>query len=202
VEVQRALDQIEEIHTRLARAETCETFKAVPAAFAGALALVGAALQPIVVGSEPSAQAFVLYWVAMAAICGTTGGGRALLHSFARVSETAQLRNRVVVAQFLPCMLAGAVVTILLTTSGSGDAIRLPGIWAILFGLGLFSSRPYLPRRVGFVGLFYLLTGTVLLAQTDPVAALSPWGMGLTFGLGHFALALVLYWDIERKNHD
>ena len=54
-----------------------------------------------------------------------------------------------------------------------------------------------MPKAIGFVALFYLLSGTWLLVLSDG-AVPSPWGMGLTFGIGQAATALVLYLNIER----
>ena len=76
----------------------------------------------------------------------------------------------------------------------------LPGLWAVLFSLGVFASRPYLPRIIGWVALYYLVAGTVLLAMAADSTSLSPWGMGLTFGLGQIASGIVLYWNLERKS--
>jgi hypothetical protein len=74
----------------------------------------------------------------------------------------------------------------------------LPGIWAITHGLGVFASRPYLPRTVGWVALFYLAAGVALIALAEPGIALSSWTMGITFGVGQLALAFVLHRDVDR----
>jgi hypothetical protein len=76
----------------------------------------------------------------------------------------------------------------------------LPGLWAVVFGLGVFATRPYLPRAVGWVGLYYLTAGAFLLGRS-PFAELSGWSVGGVFGLGQLATALVLYWNLERSDH-
>jgi hypothetical protein len=77
----------------------------------------------------------------------------------------------------------------------------LPGLWAVLFGLGVFASRPYLPRATGWVALFYLAAGGLLLWAADrPGVALNGWGVGGVFGVGQLATALVLHRNVER--HD
>ena len=63
------------------------------------------------------------------------------------------------------------------------------------FALGIFACRPYLPSKVFWVGLFYLVAGCLLLLPTLHWQA---WGMGLVFGFGQIFAALVLYWDLER----
>lgn len=79
-------------------------------------------------------------------------------------------------------------------------AAVLPGLWAAVFGLGVFASRPYLPRAVGWVALYYLLAGVVLLILARPGVP-SPWSVGLTFGFGQAAAAVVLWFHLER-GHD
>ena len=82
----------------------------------------------------------------------------------------------------------GAIVTgVMLQRPGLES--QLPGLWATTFALGIWSGRPYLPKAVGLVALFYLLAGTWLLVISDG-AVPSPWGMGLTFGIGQAARRL------------
>src|SRR5262249_5979389 len=101
--------------------------------------------------------------------------------------------TRQVAAQLLPCVAAGAVVTPCLLRGGA--AAWLPGLWATLFGLGLVAARPYLPRLVGAVALFYLAAGALLLARAADAPTLSGWQVGLPSGAGPLLAALVLYRD-------
>jgi len=48
--------------------------------------------------------------------------------------------------------------------------------------------------------VFYLATGTLCLALAQGEHALSPWAMGLPFGVGQLLAALVLYWTLERSD--
>ena len=57
----------------------------------------------------------------------------------------------------------------------------LPGIWQIIFSLGVFSSCRFLPRPMVAAGVWYLLTGLICLSLGD-TRALSPWAMGIPFG--------------------
>ncbi len=70
----------------------------------------------------------------------------------------------------------------------SESAWMLPGLWAILFSLGIFASCRLLPRTVLIVGIWYLAAGVVALEFGQGNAALSPWLMGITFGIGRFWL--------------
>jgi len=77
-------------------------------------------------------------------------------------------------------------------------ALSLPGLWAVLFGLGVFAARPYLPRATGWVGLFYLAAGAVLLAVGPSDFAPAGWTVGAVFAAGQLATAAVLRRNRER----
>jgi hypothetical protein len=72
-------------------------------------------------------------------------------------------------------------------------------LWAIVFGLGMISARPYLPRGIGIVGLGYVLAGGLLVLRS-PDAELSGWSVGGVFGAGHLLTALVLWCDRPRES--
>jgi hypothetical protein len=67
----------------------------------------------------------------------------------------------------------------------------LPGLWQVIFSLGVFSSSRFLPRATLAVGAWYLVTGLTSLALGDN-RALSPWGMGIPYGAGQMLVAGIL----------
>lgn len=205
-EVERALSQISEIHKHLARTEVYRGLRSVPAAAAGLLALLAAGLQPVVLGiqdpfSRP-ASGFVYYWVGVAVVASIVALSSGVFHFFSVTNPFQRRRSLHVLGQFLPCLLAGAAITLVIEQSLGRFIPLLPGLWAILFSLGVFATRPYLPHGIGWVALSYLLAGIVLLRFAENGLSLSPWGMGLTFGGGHLATAAVLYWSLERNGSD
>jgi hypothetical protein len=100
----------------------------------------------------------------------------------------------------VPALAAGAIATVALLRLEHPAPVLLPGVWASCFALGIFASRPYLPRAIGWVALYYLAAGAVLLWNVGPAPVPSPWTMGLTFGLGQGATALVLHMNLERSD--
>jgi len=74
----------------------------------------------------------------------------------------------------------------------------LPGLWAMLFSMGIFASYRLLPKATFWVALFYMIAGTILLTLGED--ALSPWAMGLPFGAGQLFAAAILYWTLERSD--
>src|SRR5262249_19490105 len=102
------------------------------------------------------------------------------------------------VSQFLPCLAAGGLLTFVVVAHARENLWMLPGLWAMLFSLGVFASYRLLPRATFGIGLFYMAAGTLCLTIRE--AALSPWAMGLTFGPGQLLAAAMLYWTLERND--
>jgi hypothetical protein len=198
--VSEALTQLDAIHEQLTKGEVYRGFQVPGVALGGVCGLVAAVVQGSFV-PPGEASGFVAYWVVVAAICALLGCGAALHSHFFREDAYARRRSRRVAAQFLPSVAAGAVVTLACWRAGPEFVILLPGLWAILFSLGVFATRPYLPRAVGWVGLFYLGAGSLLLATPHAAVTLSGWSVGGVFGVGQLATALVLYWNLERSEH-
>jgi len=199
MELHKALTQISEIHGHLAKSEVYKSGKSAPVVLSGLFAIVSALMQRSVLGAEPG-YGFVVYWLAVAAVSLAMAGG-VVTYNYAFCEGTlARRTTRRVVGQFLPSLVAGALVTGAVVSMGPGEVRLLPGCWAVLFSLGLFAARPYLPRAVGWVALYYLVAGAVLLLQAKESASLSPWGMAGSFGVGQIFAAVVLYWNLERKD--
>jgi len=95
------------------------------------------------------------------------------------------------VEQFLPSAGAGALITVVLVRSVPSATWMLPGLWQIIFSLGIFSSCRFLPRAVAAAGAWYLLTGLTCIALGDS-RALSPWAMGIPYGAGQLLVAMIL----------
>jgi hypothetical protein len=98
---------------------------------------------------------------------------------------------RMAVEQFLPSAVAGLLVTIVLLRYVPNATWMLPGLWQVIFALGIFSSCRFLPRPMIAAGAWYLLTGLSCLAMGGSLA-LSPWAMGISYGAGQLLVAVVL----------
>jgi len=69
----------------------------------------------------------------------------------------------------------------------------LPGLWQIVFSLGLFASCRSLPRAMFAAAAWYLAAGLGSLAFASGSQALSPYAMAVPFGFGQILIAVVLY---------
>jgi hypothetical protein len=197
--VTRALDQIAEIHQQLAKGEVYRGYRPLPMAFSGLAGLFAAAVQPHALGWTRPFEFFV-YWSGVATLCGLIASIEIVHNYIVHEGATERRCTRRVVGQFLPALLAGGIVSGTLAWRDPALVVLLPGLWSAFFGLGVFASRPYLPRASGWVALFYLAAGVVLLWLAPAAVSRSPWSVGGTFGAGQLLAALVLYWNRER--HD
>lgn len=208
MQINEAISQISEIHDHLTRSEVYRGYRSVPMALSGAMAFGGAILQESVLRSSTLAGEagltayylhYTVFWLTIAALSAIMAGTGIVLR-YLREPVHARRQARRVIGQFIPCLAAGTLVTYPVLHSNPQWVPLLPGLWSTLFGLGIFASRPYLPRAIGWVALFYLIAGAILLGLSGDGSSLCPWAMGWTFGVGQFAAALVLYWKIERKD--
>ncbi|HEY2784141.1 MAG TPA: hypothetical protein VGJ05_04125 [Fimbriiglobus sp.] len=196
MQLQDAMDRLDQIHGHLTRSEVYRGFRVPTVALVGAVAILAAGVQAKLPGIRDG-SGFVGYWVAVAGIGGLLGTAAGVRSYFFREDEFARRRSRRVLFQFGPCLLAGGAVTVGVMQAGPGLVAFLPGIWGVVFGLGMIAACPYLPRAVGPVGLGYVVAGSVLLICVRPATLPSAWAVGGLFGAGHFATALALWFEGE-----
>jgi hypothetical protein len=189
MEVRDALDQLDRIHDQLTKGVVYRGFRVPAVALVGCVGLLAAAVQRWIV-SPNDPTAFVWYWSAIGATGAVLGIGAAVRSYFFREDDFERRRTRRVMGQFLPCVLAGGLLTLALARVEAFIPL-LPGVWAMVFGLGIVAVRPHLPRAVGFIGLAYVLAGGLLLAWMPPEP--SGWSVGGVFGAGHLITAIALW---------
>jgi len=198
MDLSRALGQLADIHQQMAKGEIYRGYRPVPIAASGLMGFVAAWAQAPGLGANDPVG-FVLYWTAVAACAGFVGASEILYNYIVHEDRIARRRTRQVVGQFLPSLLAGAAITVSFLHLSASLVPLLPGLWAICFGIGTFASRPYLPRASGWVALFYYAAGMSLLWLVHGSEPLRGWFVGGTFGTGQLLAALVLYWNLERR---
>ncbi len=201
MELDRALSQLSEIHAQVLRSEVFRGYRSIPMAITGMLAFVAAAAQEQLLPPTDGAT-YVWFWFGIACVGLAIHGIDVLMTLRSQDRRTFQTRTLPVLAQFVPTIVVGAAVTVVLVQQTSNATTFLPGLWALVFSLGVFASRPYLPRAVGWVGTFYLGAGIILLATSEVGKLPSPWAMGTTFGIGQFAFAVVMHFQLERGHDD
>ena len=200
MELREALSQIAEIRQQMARTEVYRGFRSVPVAFSGVLAWAAAIAQAIWI-PDPSRDitSYLTLWIGAAAI-GIASAGVEMVLRARHSSRWAREHTWLAVEQFLPCVVAGGLTTLVLARGAESVLWMLPGLWSILFALGVFASRRLLPRATLGVALYYLVAGLACLALAQGDWAFSPWAMGASFGGGQLLAAAVLYRTLERDH--
>lgn len=198
MELRDAIDQISAIRCHLARTERLKSLGAVPVAFSGALAIGGALAQDVWI-SEPHLQPklYLFLWIGAALISALAAGLEVFSRTLRSRSSLSAASARLAVEQFAPCMLAGAAVTAFVLGSRLDLVWLLPGLWQILFGLGVLAAHRLLPGPAWAIGLGYLGCGAFCLSLQG--AATQPWVMGAPFAAGQLAMAALLWWSHDRK---
>jgi hypothetical protein len=199
MELREALSQITEIREQMARTETFRGYRSGTVGFSGLLGITGAAVQAAWI-PEPleNIRVYLVLWIGIGVIGAAVWGAEMLLRCRRATLSLTRQTTLLAVEQFVPSLVAGGVLTWAIVTYAKDSLWMLPGLWAIIFSLGVFASCRLLPRPIFWVGAYYLASGVAALVLARGDAALSPWAMVGTFGAGQLLAAAILYFTLER----
>lgn len=192
-DLQKALADIGRIRVQLAAGTMFRGFGPTVVALSGLMALAAAAGQAAGVLPGDTALSYLLVWVVVAIAASTLIGVEMRARTHRRHSGLADVMLLNAVEHFLPFGAAGAVFAAIMMRNAPELAWLLPGVWQTLVGLGLFAANRFLPRSVIVAAGWYLVSGAVVLALASTTRTLSPWDMGLPFGIGQLILAGILH---------
>jgi len=99
---------------------------------------------------------------------------------------------RKVAEGFLPSLLTGAIIGVILIGQKSDFAAYLPSLWQYMIAIGLFASMGSLHRNIYLIAVWYFCCATLVFLLISSGQALSPLHMGLPFGIGQILMGLVL----------
>jgi hypothetical protein len=199
MELRQALSQVSEIRAHLARTEVFRGYRSLTVGFSGLVGLTAAAIQAAWL-RQPTERvgAYLALWVVAAAINVAVVGVDIWLRALRAETSHARRTTIFAVEQFLPSLVAGGLLTVVIAVRVSESVWMLPGLWSLLFSLGIFASCRLLPRAVSVAGMWYLIGGIFVLTWGQGEAALSPWIMAMTFGVGQLLTAVILHITLER----
>lgn len=201
MQLDEALRQISDIRHQMARSEVFRGYRAATVGISGVLGLLAAALQPLWIASPASQLGLYLgLWIGVAAVSAIVAGVEMLWRLRGAGPGLVRERALLAVEQFLPCVVVGALLTLIVYRAAPDVAWMLPGLWSLIYGLGVFASYRLLPPQVFWVGSYYVLCGCGGLAWGQGDNAFSPWQMGISFGGGQGLSAMILYWTLERTD--
>jgi hypothetical protein len=194
-DLDKALADITAIRSQMARDAEFRGYGPMTVAATGVLAIVAAAVQALWL-PDPSADvlAYVALWV-------VTATASVALIGIEMVSRTRRIHSglademiHAATEQFIPAGVAGVLLTVVLFHYAPQSLWMLPGLWQIVFSLGLFAACRSLPRPMFAAAVWYLAAGLASLAFANGAHAFSPYAMAVPYGIGQAYIALVLFW--------
>ena len=195
-DLNEALIEITTIRRQIVRTAEFRGYGPVTVAMTGLVAIAAAEVQARLLPS--ASHDIVIYltlWISTAAIAISLIGFEMIIRSRTIHSSLGPEMILHAVEQLVPSGMAGALLTAVLIRVAPESVWMLPGLWQILFSLGVFASARFLPRAVFVVAAWYLFAGLICLAMAASARMLSPWMMGLPFGIGQLLAAAILQWS-------
>jgi hypothetical protein len=201
-DLSQALAEISAIRAQVARGTEFRGYGPASIAASGVLALVVASAQAFWsrdLGRDVTS--FLAVWVATAAVSVVLSTLETIVRARRVHSGFASEMLHSALEQFLPAMIVGLLLTGVLLLGASADLWMLPGLWELIFSLGVFASCRFLPRQMFGVGVWYLACGLTCLMMGSGPRVLSPWEMGIPFGVGQLLVAAVLRYGFEESRY-
>jgi hypothetical protein len=198
----KALGDISSIRRQMASTTEFRGYGPATLAATGLFAILAAAAQALWLPDPVHhISAYLGVWVSTAVLSAALTGVQMYNRARRIHSGLSNEMLRMAVEQFLPSAAAGLLVTIVLLRCAPFTTWMLPGVWQVIFSLGIFSSCRFLPRPMIAPGAWYLLTGLSCLAMGGN-RALSPWTMGIAYGAGQLLVAAILLFSTSPENED
>jgi hypothetical protein len=201
-DLQKALGDISSIRRQMARSTEFRGYGPTTLAATGAFAMVAAVVQARCLPDPMHQMPLYLGLWTMTAILSLALTGVQMYTRTRRMhSALSEEMLRMAVEQFVPAVGAGALLSVVVYRCAPATLWMLPGLWQIVFGLGVFSSCRFLPRPMVAAGAWYLLTGLLCISLGD-VRALSPWAMGVPYGVGQLLVAAILLFTTQEDGNE
>jgi hypothetical protein len=192
-DLRQALADISAIRAQMARGTVFQGYGPSALAASGLLALLVAFIQSQWIADPVHDIGWYLaLWIATAGLTILIVGSEAIRRSRRMHDGLADDLLRAAAEQFVPAAVAGLLLTLVLVRTAEDQFWMLPGLWQILFSLGVFASCRSLPPPMIAVAIWYLVCGLACLAWARGEYTLSPWAMGVPFLVGQMLAAILL----------
>lgn len=201
-ELDKALEDIRSIRRQVARSTAFRGYGPATLLTTAVFAMVAAGAQAwLLPDPVHHIDQYLGIWVATALLSVATIAVQMFTRSRRMHSGMSDEMIQMAAEQFLPALAAGALITVVLVRSVPGSVWMLPGLWQLVFSLGVFSSCRFLPRPMLAAGAWYLITALICISLGDS-RALSPWAMGIPFGVGQALVAAVLFFAAKEEGYE
>ena len=194
-DLHKALGDISSMRKQMARSTEFRGYGPLTLSATAGMALAAAGMQALWI-PNPAAhiRIYLAIWIWTAVSATVLIGVQTITRTRRMHSGLADEMLHMAIEQFLPSVLAGALITTVLFLYAPSALWLLPGIWQVIYSLGVFASCRFLPRRLMIAGAWYLMTGLICIGCGN-ARALSPWAMGIPYGAGQLLVAGILFYD-------
>jgi len=191
-DLDKALGDISSIRRQMAQSTEFRGCGPATLAATGVMAAMAAWAQAVWL-RDPAKHigAYLAIWISTAVLSAGLTGVQMYTRTRRIHSGLSNEMIRMAVEQFLPAAGTALLISVVLGRFAPSAFWMLPGLWQVIFSLGIFSSCRFLPRLMMVAGGWYLLSGLVSIALGDS-RALAPWTMGLGYGAGQLLVAGIL----------
>jgi hypothetical protein len=179
----RAMDNLSFIRSTMERATA---FTAVPGWGGVAMGVTALAAAAIARG-VPSRGEWLTVWLAASALALTIGGWSMAAKARKAGTSVFSYSGRRFVLSYLPPLVVGALLTIVLARAGLYSA--LPGTWLLLYGTGVVTGGAFSVRVVPIMGFCFMALGALALLAPS---IWGDWLMALGFGGLHVIFGLII----------
>jgi hypothetical protein len=152
---------------------------------------------------EPAAHPaeYVAVWLSTGFVCAALIVTQMLTRATRLHSGMADQMIRMAVAQFLPAGMAGVILPFILLRVTHDVFWMLPGLWQIVFSLGVFASCRCLPRPMLLAGVWFFLSGFACMILGDG-RSLAPAAMAGAYAVGMALVAAIHYFCAKEASID
>jgi hypothetical protein len=201
-DLNRALVDIRNIRRQVAQTTEFRGYGPLTLTATAVLALLGGVVQSHWI-PEPANRPvqYVALWLTTAVLCAALIASQMLARARRLHSGMADEMIRAAVAQFVPAGVAGAILPFILLHVTHGVFWMLPGLWQIIFALGVFASCRCLPRPMLLAGAWFLLAGLACISIGDE-RALAPAMMAGSYAIGMTLVAAIHYLSAKKASTD
>ena len=212
--IHRALSDIAEIKAQLDRTQSHRGFRSLATVLSSVLVLVMAVLLNQSIETLSPAR-FVDAWTLVAIVSLIVAFIEMKIRASGGHEDLIWKMHHDLGRQLVPALLAGAVLTFVFNdhrmpffgSFGDGSEASppplshlMPGMWAMIYGLGIVACVQHLPRPAWLVAAWFLIGGSACILLESPSLRHLNQQMAILFAGGQLALGAVLFWKLER--HD
>jgi len=179
----RAMDNLSFIRSTMERATA---FTAVPGWGGVAMGLT-ALIATLVASRSSEPRQWLAVWLSAAVLALGIGGWTMVLKARRGGTTVFSYSGRRFVLSYLPPLLVGALLTLVLMRAGLYTA--LPGTWLLLYGTGVVTGGAFSVRVVPIMGFCFMALGAIALLAP---ASWSEWLLALGFGGLHIVFGIII----------